>query len=58
MELAALRRRVSELERENATLRRESVALRQYPASREKSYEEQRREQQRNFFKYSNIRRY
>ncbi len=57
-ELTVLRRRVSELERENANLRRELLVSRQYPVAREKSYEEQRREQQHNYFKYSNIRRY
>jgi hypothetical protein len=57
-ELAALRRRVSVLERENAALRQEVLVLRQRSGRAEKSYDEQRREQQHNFFKYSNIRRY
>jgi predicted RNase H-like nuclease (RuvC/YqgF family) len=57
-ELDKLRNRVSVLERENSELRREIAALRQVSGGREKSYEDTRREQQHNYFKYSNARRY
>jgi hypothetical protein len=57
-ELEYLRRCVSALEHENAELRREVQTLRQSSAKPQKSYDEDRREQQHNFFKYSNVRRY
>jgi hypothetical protein len=57
-ELDALRNRVSVLELENAAMRQEIVVLRKRSGRAEKSYEEQRREQQHNFFKYSNVQRY
>jgi hypothetical protein len=57
-ELEYLRRRVSVLEYENAELRREVQSLRQNSTKSQKSYDEERREQQHNFFKYSNARRY
>jgi predicted RNase H-like nuclease (RuvC/YqgF family) len=57
-ELEALKKRVSALEAENAALRQQITAFRQGSDRPVKSYEQQRREQQHNLFKYSNVRRY
>jgi regulator of replication initiation timing len=57
-ELNALRKRVEALEAENSELRLQISTLRQQLRSQEPSADEQRRQQQHNFFKYSNARRY
>lgn len=58
-ELLALRKRVKELEAETARLRLQVASLsRQTSRVQEKSPDDQRREQQHNYFKYSNARRY
>jgi hypothetical protein len=58
-ELRALRKRVTALETENAELRMQiASSLKQPGHVQGTSPEEQRREQQHNYFKYSNARRY
>ncbi|MBV9609163.1 MAG: hypothetical protein JO187_06360 [Acidobacteria bacterium] len=58
-----LRKRIAQLETENAALKEESVRLRQQKTVvvekvREKSCDEEVREQRHNFFKYRNARRW
>jgi len=57
-ELDRLRKKVKGLEAENRELRSQVTTLQQQLQTREPSVDEQRREQQHNFFKYSNVRRY
>jgi len=57
-ELNTLRKRVKALETENSELRSQISTLRAKPQAQEPSPDEQRKQQQHNFFKYSNARRY
>jgi hypothetical protein len=56
-EVAALKMRISELEAENQSLRRQ-LASTSYQAPTALSIRDSVREQRHNFFKYSNLRRY
>jgi predicted RNase H-like nuclease (RuvC/YqgF family) len=56
-ELNTLRKRVKALEAENSQLRLQIATLQQKVRMQESSPDEQRRQQQHNFLKYSNIRR-
>ncbi len=58
VEVEALRKRVKELEAENLRLRQQLVAMANRTASPARSSADSVREQQHNFFKYSNVRRY
>lgn len=60
-DLSQLKKRLAVLEAENANLRSEIESLRRQKTvyvERQKSPDEERREQQHNFFKYSNARRW
>jgi regulator of replication initiation timing len=60
-DVSHLKRRLAELEAENAKLRSENETLRRQKTvyvERQKSPDEATREQQHNFFKYSNARRW
>jgi len=57
-ELKALQKRVMALESENKGLRIQIAALQRQAPAQQPSYEAERRKQQHDFFKYSNVRRY
>jgi regulator of replication initiation timing len=60
-DLSQLKKRLAVLEAENAKLRSENESLRRQKTvyvERKKSPDEERREQQHNYFKYSNARRW
>jgi predicted alpha/beta-hydrolase family hydrolase len=60
-DLSQLKKRLAVLEAENAKLRSENESLRRQKTvyvERQKSPDEERREQQHNYFKYSNARRW
>jgi len=57
-EIGALKRRVANLEAENASLRQRRAPMGTRIAKPSRSSEASVREQRHNFFKYSNIRRY
>lgn len=56
--IVALKKRISKLEQENKSLREQIAALTASANRPVESYRNSVREQQHNFFKYSNIRRY
>ncbi len=56
--VTALKKRISLLEAENTALREQVATLANGPSRPVQSYRESIREQQHNFFKYSNARRY
>jgi len=56
--IVALKKRISKLEQENKSLREQIAALTARANRPVESYRDSVREQQHNFFKYSNIRRY
>jgi hypothetical protein len=57
-EVFKLKKRISKLEAENESLRDQIAALTANASRPTQSYRDSVREQQHNFFKYSNIRRY
>jgi hypothetical protein len=57
-EVAALKRRISELEAENKSLRRQLASTNTQAPPPSRSSEDSVREQRHNFFKYSSLRRY
>jgi hypothetical protein len=57
-EVNTLRKRVKALEAENSELRSQIFTLRQELRAHEPSSDQQRKQQQHNFFKYSNTRQY
>ena len=57
-ELNALRKRVKALEADNSELRLQITTLREQLRMQERSPDAQKREQQHNYLKYSNARRY
>jgi hypothetical protein len=57
-EVAALKMRISELEAENKSLRRQLASTNYQAHSPSRSSGDSVREQRHNFFKYSNLRRY
>jgi ribosomal protein L29 len=56
--VAALKKRIAKLEAENETLRQQLASTNYQTPSSSRSYDDSVREQQHNFFKYSNLRRY
>jgi hypothetical protein len=57
-EVASLKKRISELEAENKSLRRQLASTNHQTPPPSRSSEDSVREQRHNFFKYSNLRRY
>ena len=57
-DIATLRKRIAELEKENERLRQEVPMMSARSFGSERSSTDSVREQRHNFFKYSNIRRY
>jgi hypothetical protein len=57
-EVAALKKRIAKLEAENEILRRQLASTNYQAPSSSRSYGDSVREQQHNFFKYSNLKRY
>jgi predicted RNase H-like nuclease (RuvC/YqgF family) len=56
--MTALKKQIKRLEAENKNLRQQIAALSACPRQPAQSYSDSVREQQHNFFKYSNARRY
>ena len=57
-EIAALRKRIAQLETENESLRLQIASTNYQAPSPSRSSDDSVREQRHNFFKYSNLRRY
>ena|SRR5579871_1402901 len=57
-DIAALNKRIAELEAENQGLRRQVAALSTRTGTTSRSTDDSVREQQHNFFKYSNVKRF
>ena len=57
-EISALKKQVIALQMENNRLREKKTIVVERSRGQDKSYSDSVKEQQRNFFKYSNVRRY